>query len=161
MPDVAHVHPGSLKDATMPLIFELKNEFGGFVDYEWFTAKIKKCSRRPCDGHLVIEGRFPGDIGETTVDLSDSELVYDVDWVLVSKNKEGGMSRGGDAAAKRSASAAPPLSTAAPAAAPAAVPAAAPAAAPVAPDPRRHPQQHPRHKRQRNQRASPTGQAAK
>ena len=60
---------GSLKDATMSLLFELKNEFGGFVDYEWFTAKMKKCSRRPRDGHLVIEVHFPGDIGDTTVDL--------------------------------------------------------------------------------------------
>ena len=58
----------------MSLLFELKNEFGGFVDYEWFTAKIKKCSRRPRDGHLVIEVHFPGDIGDTTVDGNDASL---------------------------------------------------------------------------------------
>ena len=91
----------------MPLLFELKNEFGGFVDYEWFTAKIKKYSRRPRDGYLVIEVRFPGDSGDTTVGMSDSELVYDVGWVLVSENREGGMARGGKAAAKPLASAAP------------------------------------------------------
>ena len=91
MPDVAHVHRGSLRDVTISLLFELKNEYGGFVDYVWFTAKIKKFSRRPRDGHLLIEVRFPGESGDTTVGLSDSK-VYDVDWVLLSENKEGGMS---------------------------------------------------------------------
>ena len=112
MPDVARVQPESLIDVTMSLLFELKNEYGGLVDYEWFTAKIKKCSRRPRDKHLTVEIRFPGDDGDSTVDLSELSdgKVYEVDWVLLCENKDGGMRRKKAAAkpAKPSAAAPPP-----------------------------------------------------
>ena len=57
---------------------------------------LRSTRDRPCcrtrDQHLLVEARFPGEKGNTTVDLSEGRA-YLTDWVLIEEKKDGGMMR--------------------------------------------------------------------
>jgi len=92
MIDVSKCDPASLVNCQLGQLFRIDNEYGGFLHWEWYTAMIKKATRRTRDQHLLVEARFPGEKGNTTVDLSEGKA-YLTDWVLIEEKKDGGMVR--------------------------------------------------------------------
>ena len=75
----------SLKGMTLVQLFKLTSVNDKFVDWEWFTATIKKAVRRSSDNHLIITVKYELEKGVRDIDVDDGKK-YEVCRIIVSSH---------------------------------------------------------------------------